>query len=237
MGKQQDIKIQEIAQDLFNLKFDDQTGIDNYFFEKMFDQYLGLHCKNIEKWIDTIFEKQTDKKRSYGDIDWSVTILKNDDSKRVLFFDNHVTCASETKFIIIQDVRKDYKKTTHFRMVWNNSDYKKGNQYVHRPNLKWYKDRGFDLNFNDKLHMTPLGGSYGDCRDHGFLMTFKKDILSNMLGESSDDPAIQKVIDSIKEFNEGRGDYDVEDGSLYRYSELKRAIFDLNCSANELNNK
>lgn len=252
MGADQNKVIRRISKELYELKFDDQSGIDNYFFEKMFDVYLSRFCSDIEKWIDTICEKQTEKKRSYGDIDWSVTIFENTVDKRVLYFDNHCSCADETQFIIIQDRKTGF---THLRTVYNKSDYKKGNNYVHRPNLKWYKDRKFSLEFDEKLHRGPLGGSYGDCRDNGFLMTFSKGIffkiaqkITNRKPQTDEqkaalEPFLKDFMDSVKKHKEYEGisdediapEYEVEQGSLGCYGQLKRAIFDLSGSAFELN--
>lgn len=227
--------VKDIAKQLFDLQFKDQNGIDNYRFDQMTNEYFGLYCPLIEKWIDTIFEKQKEKKESYGDYDWTVTIIKNTPEKRVLFFDNHCTCADINQFIIIQDYRKDYKKTTHIRLVWGKSDYRKGNNYVHRPNLKWYEDRGYDLEFNDKWHTGPLGGSYADCRDQGFLMTFSKDLFTHTLLTTAPIPELQSMYDEVKKYREERGEYDVEDGSIYCYPDLKRAIGDLAYTAQMLN--
>ena len=207
----------EMAKEIFGWRYKDESAIDNYRFDNLFDKYISLHCPDIEKWIDTIFEKQQEVHKTYCDIDWGIDIIMNTPTKRVLFIDNYCTCADITQFLVIQDTIKDYKTTTHLRLVWNDedTDYKGENRYISRPSFKWYKDRGFDLNFKEEWHMTELGGSYADCRDAGFLMTFSKEI------------DLEELSESIRKYRESRGDYNVEKGSLYRLGELKAKMWDL----------
>lgn len=228
----------EVAKEIFSWRYENESTIENHRFDNMFDRYLQLHLPDIEKWIDTIFEKQKENKKDYCDIDWGITIVMNTDSKRVLFVDNYVTCADITKFLVIQDVRKNYKKTTHLRLVWDDdaTDYKGTNQYISRPSFKWYEDRGFDLNFKQEWHMTKLGGSYADCRDAGFLMTFSKEFDFDLPEDKkSDDPKIQDLIDTLRKHKENYGDYLLEKGSLYHYGELKSKLWDLSGAFIQLN--
>ena len=230
----------EIAKEIFSWRYKDESAIENYRFDSLFDKYLQLHCPDIEKWIDTIFKKQKKTKETYGDIDWGITIVMNTPTKRVLFVDNYVTCADVTKFLVIQDIVEGYKRTTHLRLVWDDdaTDYKQGNNYTHRPNLKWYEDRGFDLKFKQEWHMGPLGGSYADSRDQGFLMTFSKELgLEGLVDRESEDPKIKELTESIRKYRELKGEYDLEKGSLYRYGELKSKMWDLSGACVELNRK
>lgn len=217
------------AKEIFGWRYDGESAIDNYRFDNMFDKYLSLHCPDIEKWIDTIFEKQKENRRYYCDMDWYITITMNTPEKRVLFVENVVTCADITKFLVIQDTIKDYKVTTHLRLVWDDdvTDYKGNNKYVNRPSFKWYEDRGFDLKFKEDLHMTALGGSYGDCRDNGFLMTFSRELNPVDIDYSKLTGELKKMAEVLKSYKETDGSYRLEKGSLYRYGELKSKMWDL----------
>jgi hypothetical protein len=229
----------EMAKEIFGWRYDGESAIDNYRFDNLFDKYISLHCPDIEKWIDTVFEKQKVNRRYYCDMDWYITIVMNTPEKRVLFVENVVTCADITKYLVIQDIRKDYKMTTHLRLVWDDdvTDYQKKN-YTEKPNFKWYEDRGFDLKFKQEWHMGPLGGSYADCRDSGFLMTFSKDFNFNCDIEvdiNTFPEELRKVVESVRGFKDEYGEYTIEKGSLYRYSELKAKLWDLYGAWKQLN--
>lgn len=208
-------KLQVMAKDLFDMRFSDETGIDNYFLDNFMAHYISILIPKLDYWFETVWKHQTSKRESYGDIDHSITKFesvfigeskpsplnknetwKDDDKKmRVMFFEDHSSCADHTKFLVVQertswaennadDAAKFDKKTLagfarfdtfkyHLRIIYDKTDYKKGNQYVNRPNLKWYKDRQFNVGYVEKLHATPLGGCYGDCRDNGYILSAK----------------------------------------------------------------
>lgn len=76
-------------------------------------------------------------------------------------------------WLIQIQVRSDEIEEFHVRDVWSEkeSDYVDGNRYVKRPSFKFYQDRGWSLDFQDKLHMTALGSVYGDSRDQGYVIS------------------------------------------------------------------
>lgn len=69
----------------------------------------------------------------------------------------------------------------HVRDVWSgkDSDYVASNQYVKRPSFKFYQDRGWSLEFQEQLHMTALGGVYGDSRDKGYVISATGSVIVN----------------------------------------------------------
>lgn len=122
---------------------------------------------------------------------------KDDKQMRVLFINDHVGCGEHTKFLIVQESiswalnnpgpakemsaknLKEFEEFDeykyHLRIVYDPGDYKKGSKYVSKPNLKWYKDRQFNIDYVENLHLTPLGGCYGDCRDDGYILSAEKE--------------------------------------------------------------
>lgn len=133
-------------------------------------EYADKHVEECLPYIQSLFhfiwDNQAETKKSYGDVDYSIQKIKYKD-KKVLYLVNNVTCADINKFIFIYD-----NESYHIRQIFNKSDYRKGARWVNRPNLKWYKDREFSLDFKQELHQTPLGSTYGDRRDKGYLLSF-----------------------------------------------------------------
>lgn len=174
--------IDRMTKKLWSFRFDDEAnrGCENYFLEEFMESYTGHFFPKLVKWIEEILEK-SGKDRSYGDIDYSISILKNEEKKKVLYISDHSTCADESKFLIIWDINALEEKI-HFRTVWDDdvTDYKKGNKYVHMPNLSWYKKRGLSLDYVEKWHTTALGGSYADCRDAGYILTAERYRFENV---------------------------------------------------------
>lgn len=191
-------KYKKLAEDLFSES--DDNGIDNYEFEKFIDYYMSLFLPKIIDQFDFIWNNQRENVRSYGDIDWSIEKIING-SRRILYVKNNVSCADTTQFLVIKE-KNSIKEKIHIRTVWDNksTDYKKNNKYIHRPNLKWYKDREFNLEYVESLHNTALGGSYGDCRDSGYVLTASKYYFDDC--------------------------YSLERGVIYNYSNLKRMMWD-----------
>lgn len=167
-------KLRDMATDLFDMRFKDD-GIDNYFLDHFMSQYISIIMPKFDVWFDSIWDKQIDDESSYGDIDHSITKIHHIDDRKVLFIEDHCSCADHTEFIVIQEKSKDiYSRSKyHIRIVWDDesTDYKENAKYVTKPSLKWYKDRGYNLDYDEKLHNTPLGGSYGDCRDNGYIVS------------------------------------------------------------------
>lgn len=150
---------------------------DHWKFEYFVDDYLQTLAKDIADEFDFVWNNQKEVKESYCDIDWSVTKIEVE-GRRVLYVDDHVTSSIYDKFIFIKETIRSYDYL-HIRRVWNDSesDYVEGGTYtyrVQRPNLQWYIDRNLTLKFDDKLRKTAFGGTYGDCRDTGFVLTLKK---------------------------------------------------------------
>src|SRR6478735_580614 len=166
-------KLKEMAKELVSLKHSDSIGIDNMYFEDFFNKYIGEFFPSIIKWTEYIFNNQKSDSESYGDIDFTFERLVNTPEKMVLYLRNHSSTADITKYLIIYE-KKEYESFFHIRKVWDDkqTDYKIKSSWVNQPNLKWYKDRNFDLKYNDKLK-SALQGSYGDCRDSGFVLTAK----------------------------------------------------------------
>lgn len=188
---------------------------DHWKFEYFVEDYLQTMADEIVAEFDFVWESQQENEEVYGDADWSVT--KIDDGKlRVLHLNDHSTCNPINQFLVIKEVGEIYEKL-HIRNVWNDdvTDYVDGNTYISKPNLQWYKDREFKLDYDDKLHMTALGNSYGDCRDAGFLMTLERMNFGDL-----NFPSKAKDIDGINTWK-------VEKGTIYRWGEYKVAIRNL----------
>lgn len=206
-------KIRDIAATIFNMRFKDESAIDNHALDTFFEQYASLQMPKFHEWFEKLWALQKEEEQSYGDIDHSckkvfdgtVTepdrkfdmsfmggkkdgVLKGKKKEvKVLLIDDHSSCADITKFLVFQEreenrtfgkndeIIKGWDYTYHVRIVWDDdvTDYKKGVQHVSCPNLKWYEDRGWTLDYIEKYHMGPLGGSYADCRDDGYVLTAK----------------------------------------------------------------
>lgn len=195
MKKDERIIIKELANKLGKLTFSDQSMTDNYWLDEFFSEYMKNIFHEFKDSFEFVIANQKTKKQSYDDIDYSL-IFHNAEYKEPnsyvkdpfrkgkrmnlggtkhalisIEYVDHCSCAEQTHFLIQKDSTNFHTKY-HLRILYDHSDYRKGNQYVHSPNLKWYKDRGFYIGYIDKLHMTPLGGCYGDLRDDGFIATF-----------------------------------------------------------------
>lgn len=208
-------KLKEIAKEVSSLKHSDSIGIDNFYFEEFFNNYIGEFFPSIIKWTEYIFNMQKSDSESYGDIDFTFERLVNTPEKKVLYLNNHSSTADITKYLIVYE-KTEYETFFHIRKVWDDkqTDYKKNSLYVNKPNLKWYKDRNFDLKFNDKLK-SALQCSYGDCRDSGFVLTAKAYTFTK------DAPL----------------NWNFENGMIYNYNNLKFVSFYLDVAYNELFDK
>ena len=57
-------------------------------------------------------------------------------------------------------------------------------QFVVRPDLQWFKDKDFSLEYDPEKHMTKYD-SYGDMRDYGYVLSYGCDDLPKGRVESS----------------------------------------------------
>ena len=203
-----------MASNLFKMRFNDESGVDNYYFDVFIQEYVKTFLPNILESFNYVWDNQTEPEMSYGDADFTLTKLVDTPEKKVLYIADHCSCADITRYLVFY-IKTDFEVKFHIRKVWSdkNTDYKKKNQYIHAPNLKWYKDRKFSLEFDEKLHSTPLGGSYGDCRDVGYVLTAKKYCFQGMSMDN---------------------DWTVEQGAMKNYSnilfvarELSGAVYEL----------
>jgi hypothetical protein len=234
MADKQRKVIKECAGKIADIVFDSESLTENYWLFEFFNEYLKLCFPEFEQAFNTVWEKQTDNKTSYGDFDYTLTKVFEGQYKeperlvkspfeegemwdiggqihelKTLLYKDHSSCANHTSFLIQQDKEVTTIKY-HIRIIYDKSDYTKNNQYVNKPNLKWYKDRGYIIDYVENLHMTPLGGCYGDCRDNGFITTFKKNMygLEVEKGTMSKFHYYQMVVSSLihasKELTEGQ---------------------------------
>ena len=191
-------KIEQMSKTLWDMRHTDTFyGIGNYYLNEFLCSYYAQTIPMIMEWFDKVWEEQKKKKDSYGDIDYSLIKLfegdviedgrgrKQGDTKKVRAMKVEEHSGSGTWLVLHEEKsNEELSKLTngritsdqklHVRVLYNPSDYKKGNQYVSCPNEKWYKDRGWDLQYIEKFHMTPLGGQYGDMRDKGYVITAVK---------------------------------------------------------------
>lgn len=212
-----DAKIELMARALWGMRFNDEYGIDNYFMDQFMGAYVGQAFGNIFKWFNDIFTHQKSKRRSYGDIDYSFTKAVDTDTKKVLLFEHHCSCAEITKAVLIWSY-DGFQEEFHIRKAWTNTDYKTINQknkYVQRPGLKWYKDRGYELKHKENLHWGPLGGSYGDLRDKGYVLSAKRYSYSLDKSKLADKP------------------WDFERGMIDTLSFIRFVAFNLQTGASE----
>lgn len=79
------------------------------------------------------------------------------------------------------------------------------NRFVNRPDLRWFKHKGFDMDFHQDQHMTKYC-SYGDLRDKGYVLSF----------------------DTSNKF---RG---IVEGAAFFLPVISSALFELNCLKTEL---
>jgi hypothetical protein len=124
--------------------------------------------------FNSVWKLQVKAKESYGDFDWSFTKFESkaidrfgkeeDTPIRAIFMENHVTCSPQTRFLVIME--DGIFKKIHVRVV---GDKYRGHDSP--KTLAWYKKRKFSLDYVEPLHLTPLGGSYGDSRDNGYVLT------------------------------------------------------------------
>ncbi len=171
-----------MAQKLYSMRYGGTNGFESHRIGTLLDEYTKLLIPDLLKAFDAIWEGQKQKRESYGDIDWSIEKFEGkcigregeDDPQtviRALVMDNHCSCANNTRFLVIHQTDGWFPKI-HVRTVFKKGD-DKGGWDGHKP-LSWYKKRGFSLDYVEKLHTTDLGGSYGDCRDNGYIATFDR---------------------------------------------------------------
>lgn len=212
--------IKLMAKDLMDFRFNDQntphSNMENYFFDNLVDEYLSIHMPKIVNHLKSILEHNGEE-RSYGDYDLTIKVINQSPSKVVLYLEDHCSCASETRFLVFIKLSGNNIGTIHFRTVWgeDKTDYVKGNKYVHRPNFKWYEDRQFNLEYKESLHMTPLGGSYEDCRDQGFIFSADKPI-------STDNPEeLKKIFGDNSDILERLTKWNIERGTIYQWGKFQ----------------
>lgn len=212
-------KINDFASELFKMKNIDSKGIDNYYFDDFFNAYIKQFFPQFIEWFNYIWDHSKDE--LYGDNDFSFEKVLETKNKKVLLFKHHATIAEISKFLIIYETN-DFESKFDIRKVWDykKSDYKKNSKIVERPNLKWYKDRKYNLKYDESLKNTPLSFSYGDCRDSGFVLSAHK--------YSMNESMINKT--NIDVFNT----WYFENGMIHNYNEIKFVSFHLNCAVNEL---
>jgi hypothetical protein len=107
-------------------------------------------------------------------MDYWCTVIVAEKNKKVVLFSNSASCAQYTKYLFIweRDPILGNEKF-HIRYVTDDNEYKTPNQENHYVphNLRWFKDRNWNLEYDEKLHFTALGGSYGDLRDEQYVLT------------------------------------------------------------------
>ncbi len=155
----------------FNFEESENAG-ENKFIEFLLDKHIQSvypKFKDNTDFLESYLREHGEQ--SFGDADaWSKLILDTED-KTVIEFSDVVTCSEENHWLIINDKKR---RRIHVRIIWDYpySDNRKGNEYVNRPNLKWWKERDFNVEYIEELHMTRLGGVYGDARDKGYVLTY-----------------------------------------------------------------
>lgn len=113
-----------------------------------------------------------------GDMDTWLYVIMDSESKTVFRLYDSPTCADINNWIIVYD-HCETEESVYIAQIWMDSvgrfksDYPK-TQYTTRPNLKFWKDREYNTDFEDKYHFTKLGGIYGDSRDPGYLISFSR---------------------------------------------------------------
>jgi len=157
----------------------DTYDINNPLIDGMMDEYVKHHvCPMLTKWIQKIWKNQKKKSDWYGDIDHSFKKYRDTDAYRVSVIDDYATTSDENKYVIIEDKSRF---RIHIRNIVekNKSDYPR-KRHPEKLGLRFYRDRDFNMNYDEKHHMTNLGGVYGDERDQGYVISYdtKYDFLN-----------------------------------------------------------
>jgi len=156
-----------------------ETISNNPFFDFGINSFVKHNiCTHLKKNFDVLWEKQPKKIYYYGDMDNWFIRYKENDKVRVAVVDDSATMSDECKFLIVDD--KKYRKM-HVRILVESkkSDYPK-KRYPQKLGINFYKARDFNLEFDDKAHMTNLGSVYGDARDKGYVLSFSYNNFSNV---------------------------------------------------------
>lgn len=198
------------------------TPDEHWKFEYFVQDYIQTMAQEIVDEFNYVWNKQTEVSQDYGDIDWHGKKLLDTEKKKVLLLDNHSSCAKITKFLFFYE-NDGSREVLHIRKVWDSksSDYRKGNDYVNKPSLKWYKDRQFSLEYQEELHWGPLGGSYADCRDSGYILT-----LDRYIPFGYDDLPEEKT-KQISKVQERLAQWHVEKGTIYSWPEFQNSLRNL----------
>lgn len=150
----------------------------------LFVSLLGEHMASYKGWLFAWAEKARARmlkevsplKASIyaGDLDVHLQMIVDNKKKTVFHVRNSCSCADIVDWLVVWD-HDEGAEEIHVRQVWTTGhDYKKNNQFTQRGNLKFWKDRGYVVDYVEKHHMSRLGGVYGDIRDSGYIASFKR---------------------------------------------------------------
>lgn len=163
------------GEQLHRFNYKENQGLPRcYPIEKMYDGHITHLLPEIRRNINAIWKLQKEAEQSYGDIDWSVKKVYENGKTRVLHFVDHVTCSDDNQFMVLEEISLSTKKT-HIRCVSHEKTMSSTKIYQEKLPLRFYKDRGWTCEYIEKYHMKKLGGSYGDVRDTGYVLSFERD--------------------------------------------------------------
>ena len=153
---------------------------ENPLMEAMLDSYVSNYIgPMIENVLEYIWTNQEGKEEDYGDLDWRFDKYYENSKHRVSLVSDFATMSDKNKWIIVEDKERG---RIHIRIIYDDeeSDYPES-AYPQKLSLQFHKDRDFNMEHVKKLHMTKLGGVYGDSRDTGYVLTLQ--IKDSFLGD------------------------------------------------------
>lgn len=171
---------------------DDFMGPLSEFVKHYVAQYAGIFADGFDAIWD--WHKHPERQDDgtvmlFGDAD-SAWKQMHDETvggrrRRVLHLEDRSTTSDVNQFILIREQYVNDRPEEagashgilHVRAIYKNGDYHRGNTLVERPSLRWFKDRKWNLDYQEKLKNTALGFCFGDGRDPGYVVTFKYESL------------------------------------------------------------
>lgn len=140
-------------------------------FSEISNYIVSIRAGKLAEEFDYIYARSTEEEELFGDWDWGVSKVETGRKNRqVLMFLDRFANDERTAILVIKS-----EDTIWVRQIWTeNEDYtstlesKKPAYFCDRPNLQYWKDSGWRMNYSssDKLSI------YGDCRDKGYVFDY-----------------------------------------------------------------